>query len=73
MQRRERESRELERERASGTVFGFPDPRASPPFCSSSFFPFFWLNNIIQLIPGLVLVSGLAKLKLKRTTTNISV
>ena len=54
-----RESRELERERGgSGYCFRVSGPRACPPFCSSLFFPFFWLNNIIQLIPDPVLVSG---------------
>ena len=56
---REREGeRGLERERGSGFCFAFPGPRASPPFLFPFSSLFFWLNNIIQLIPDLVLDNG---------------
>ena len=69
MQRRGRGSRVRERERVGVLISGLRPESLPPPFVSF----FFWLNNIIQLIPGLVLVSGLAKLGLKRPMTNISV
>ena len=56
--RGERESSVSERERGGGVLVLGLRPESLPPLLFPFSSLFFWLNNIIQLIPGPVLVSG---------------